>query len=90
MRGKTKCGDIKGRIRKAGPCRKLHGCDWTDDGDGLWWGGGWGQKGVGFEGDRECREGKGLDEEVGGVDEAGKEDSKRKNCWLGLSFIQPV
>jgi hypothetical protein len=31
--GKTKCGEVKGRLRQVGPCRRLHRGDWSSDGD---------------------------------------------------------
>ena len=31
--GKNKCSEIKGRLRRVGPCRGLHRGDWSDRGD---------------------------------------------------------
>ncbi len=28
--GKKKCGEVKGRLRRGGPCRGLHRGDWSD------------------------------------------------------------
>ncbi len=33
--GKNKCGDVKERLRRVGPCRGLHRGDWSDRGDGV-------------------------------------------------------
>ncbi len=30
---KKKCGEVKGRLRRVGPCRGLHRGDWNDRGD---------------------------------------------------------
>ena len=28
--GKKKCGEVRGRLRRVGPCRGLHRGDWSD------------------------------------------------------------
>ena len=33
--GKTKCGEVMGRLWQGGPCRRLHRDDWIDGEDGV-------------------------------------------------------